>query len=120
MLAIANKNKEALEYRQATLQHKRKIASESSLEIESDLHAIIAQIASLETVIAALSDGPVKKENISDKKTAEYRLFKLQERKENNGVLALLQTEADKGCVEKHIDEINTFINGVFECLGSL
>ena len=119
-IAIARKNKNELEYRKITLEHKKQSSVESAVEIETALQAVNAEIAALETVIAGLPEGETKKDNISKKTKLEYKKFTLSERKESYGVLALLDTEVDIGCVEKDIAEFDTFITGVNERKNTL
>lgn len=119
-IAIAKKNKNALEYRKITLEHKKQNATDNAVEIETELQAVNAEIAALETVIAGLPEGETKKDNISKKTRLEYKRFTLTERKESYGVLALLDTEVDIGCVEKDIAEYDAFIAGVSDRKNSL
>lgn len=119
-IAIAKKNKNELEYRKITLEHKKQNSVESAVEIETSLQAVNAEIAALESVIAGLPEGETKKDNISKKTKLEYKKFTLSERKESYGVLALLDTEVDIGCVEKDIAEFDTFITGVNERKNTL
>ena len=118
--SIASKNKEDLEYKKITLDHKKKVASGSTVVIETELSATNAQIAVLETVIATLPEGDIKKENISKKTKLEFKRFTLLERKESYGVLSLLETEADIGCIDKDIEELDAFIAGVKDRKSSL
>lgn len=119
-IAIAKKNKNELEYRKITLDHKKQGAIDSAVEIETELQAVNAQIAAYETVIANLPEGDTKKENISKKTKAEHKRFLLTERKESYGVLSLLETEVDIGCVEKDIAEFDAYIAGLTERKNSL
>ena len=64
-IAIAKKNKNELEYRKITLEHKKQNSVESAVEIETSLQAVNAEIAALESVIAGLPEGETKKDNIS-------------------------------------------------------
>ena len=113
MISIANKNKAALEYKKITLQHKKQITSGNAIGIETDLQAVNAEIAALETVIANLADGDAKKEYQSRKIKLEFKKFTLTENKESYGVLSLLDTEFDIGCIDKDIEETDAFIAGV-------
>jgi len=120
MISIASKNKEDLEYKKITLDHKKKVATGSAVEIETELSATNAQIAVLETVIASLPEGEIKKDNISKKTKLEFKRFTLLERKESYGVLSLLETEVDIGCIDKDIEELDAFIAGVNDRKGNL
>jgi len=119
-IAIAKKNKNELEYRKLTLDHKKQGATDSAVVLETELQAVNAQIAAYEAVIANLPEGDIKKENISKQKKAEHKRFLLTERKESYGVLSLLETEVDIGCVEKDIAEFDAYIAGLTERKNSL
>jgi hypothetical protein len=120
MISIASKNKEDLEYKKVTLEHKKKVATGSAVEIETELSATNAQIAAMDTVIASLPEGDIKKESISKKTKLEFKRFTLLERKESYGVLSLLETEVDIGCIDKDIEELDKFVAGVNERKGNL
>ena len=113
MISIATKNKEALEYKKLTLQHKKNISTGNAVEIEAELQSVNAEIAALETVIASLPDGDTKKDQVSKKTKLEFKKFILSERKESYGVLSLLDTEVDIGCIDKDVEEIDAFIAGL-------
>ncbi len=113
MIAIANKNKAELEYKKITLQHKKNISTGNAVEIETELQSVNTEIAALETVIAGLPEGDTKKDQVSRKTRLEFKKFTLTERKESYGVLSLLDTEVDIGCIDKDIEETDTFIAGV-------
>lgn len=113
MISIANENKAALEYKKITLQHKKEISTKNAVGIETGLQSVNAELAALETVIATLPEGDYKKSQISRKTNLEFKKFTLTERKESYGVLTLLDTEIDIGCIEKDIQETDAFIAGV-------
>lgn len=74
-IAIAKKNKNELEYKKITLEHKMQSSVEIAVEVETALQAVNAEIAALETVIAGLPEGETKKDNISKKTKLEYKKF---------------------------------------------
>ena len=113
MISMAAKNKAPLEYKKLILQHKKEISTGNAVEIQTDLQSVNAEIAALETVISTLPEGDTKKYNMSKKVKLEFKRFTLGERKESYGVLSLLDTEIDIGCIDKDIEEIDAFIAGV-------
>lgn len=113
MIAMANKSKSALNYRKLTLLHKQEISTGNAVEIETALQSVNSEIAAVTTVIAALPEGDSKKEQVSKKTRLEFKLFTLTERKESYGILSLLDTEFDIGCIEKDIEQADAFIAGV-------
>lgn len=120
MIAMAKKSKNGLQYRKLTLEHKKEAATENAVEIETELQSVNAEIAALETVIAGLPEGDTKKDAVSKKTKLEYKRFILSERKESYGVISLLDTEIDIGCIDKDIAEIDDFIRGVGDRKESL
>lgn len=117
---MANKSKSALIYKKSTLLHRQEITTSNAVGIETALHSVNAEIAALETVIATLPDGDTKKEQVSKKTKLEFKRFTLTERKESYGVLSLLDTEVDIGCIDKDIEETDAFISGVNERKAAL
>ncbi|MEO8772622.1 MAG: hypothetical protein ABI402_21175 [Ferruginibacter sp.] len=113
MISIANKNKAALAYKKITLLHKKEISTGNAVEIETELQAVNAELASLETVIASLPEGDIKKDYLSRKTKLEFKKFTLNENKESYGVLSLLDTEIDIGCIDKDVEETDAFIAGI-------
>ena len=120
MTAMANKSKSALTYKKSTLLHKQEISTGNAVEIETALQSVNSEIAAVTTVIAALPDGDTKKEQISKKTKLEFKRFTLTERKESYGVLSLLDTEIDIGCIDKDIEETDVFIAGVSDRKANL
>lgn len=115
LIELAEKEKETLTYRKQGLQRQRKSATSTSQEIEADLAAIIAELKGLHLGYDSLPEGPAKKEAFSNIKKKEHKKFLLEERKENYGVLALLEKEFDIASIDRSIAETDDFIVQVTE-----
>lgn len=113
MIAIANKSKSALEYKKVTLLHKKEVSTGNAVGIETGLQSVNAELAILEAVIPTLPEGDYKKSQVSRQTTLVFKKFTLNQRKESNGVISLLDTEVDIGCIDKDIEETNSFIAGI-------
>ena len=110
MIDMANDDKDALAYRRTGLQRQRQTASATSVGIEADLASVVAELAALQTVLNTLPEGSVKEETGVKFTKAEYKKFLLEQRKANNGSVALVEKEYDIACVEQSISETDAFI----------
>ena len=85
----------------------------TSQEVEVLLLAVNTDLASVESVIATLADGPYRKEQINKKKRLEFKKFLLENRRESYGTVTLLEKQMDLACVKLSIDEVDAFIVAV-------
>lgn len=109
LLAWAAKEKADLNFKKLSEERLTTNYSETSIEIDAELQAIITEIASTETVIATLPAGNSKEDAIKKKVKLEYKKFLLENRKESYGVVALLEKELDLTKVTLELAEIDTF-----------
>lgn len=110
LLTMSNKEKDDLNFRKTSFSRNQVNYSENSAEINAELQVTNAKITSLTTVIAALPNGYAKDDNIKKLKKLEYRKFLLEDRKDNYGVVALLEKEHDIARIEKELEETNAYI----------
>ncbi|MCW3090884.1 MAG: hypothetical protein JWP81_1953 [Ferruginibacter sp.] len=110
LLALASKTKADLSYKQLSEERQRTTYDQTSVEIDADLLAVIAEITASQTVIDTLADGPSKQDSIKKKTKLEYQKFLLNGRKENYGSVALLQKEMDVAMLGVEVAEIDVFI----------
>lgn len=120
LIDIASADKESLSYRKTGLLRQREAASTTSMQIETELTSVMAEITALHTVIDNLPDGPIKDDTVVKLTKAEYKKFLLEQRKGNYGVLSLLQKEYDIATTEKDIDETDAFIAAVTDRMNLL
>jgi hypothetical protein len=120
LIDIAISEKESLAYRKTGLDRQRQNVSLTSVEIETELASVNAELSALQTVIDNLPDGPTKQEVLVKFRKAEYKKFLLEQRKGNYGVLSVLEKEYDISCTEKNIDETDLFIQAVTTHMNSL
>ncbi len=109
LLAWAAKEKADLNFKKLSEERLTNNYSAASIEIDAELQAVIAEIASTETVIATLPAGNSKEEAIKKKVKLEYKKFLLENRKESYGVVALLEKELDLSKVTLELNEIDSF-----------
>ena len=109
LLAWAAKEKADLNFKKLSEERLTNNYSAASIEIDAELQAVIAEIASTETVIATLPAGNSKEEAIKKKVKLEYKKFLLENRKESYGVVALLEKELDLSTVTLELNEIDSF-----------
>ncbi len=113
LLAWAAKEKADLNFKKLSEERLTNNYSETSIEIDAELQAVITEIASTTTVIATLPAGNSKDEAIKKKVKLEYRKFLLENRKESYGVVALLEKELDLSKVTLELAEIDTFSTAI-------
>ena len=104
LINIAKQEKEDLEFRKLSLERKRKTSTSTSIEVETELQSVNAEIAALESVITGLPDGSTKDDIILKKKKLEFKVLLLTERKNNYGIVSLIDKEFDIGRIEKEIE----------------
>jgi hypothetical protein len=120
LINIATQAKEDLEFRKLSLERQRKTTTMTSVEVETEIQSVTAEIAGLETYIATLPEGKSKEESVFKRKKLEYKLLLLSQRKNNYGVVALIEKEFDIGCIDKQLEETSSFINAVTQYMNSL
>ena len=113
LLTYAQNEKSDLEFK--ALSDTRLITkySTTSIDIESTLQGVNAEIAATETIIATLPDGPSKTDAVNRKFKLEYQKFLLENRKANYGYVALLQKESDLKRIQVEIDAVDVFIRTI-------
>lgn len=120
LINMTNQGIEDLAFRKISLERQRRNATMTSIELETELLSVNAEIAALESVIASLPEGTTKTDTIFKKKKLEYKVLLITERKSNYGVVSLIDKEFDIGCIEKQLEEANAFITAVTEHKNSL
>ena len=113
MLGAAEKEKNDLSFRKTSLERKQTQFAGNAIEVEAGLQATTAELSALDTIIAALPDGQIKNGNITRKKRLELKLYLLNQKKGDNGGIALVDKEFDLGRVIKELEETDAFITAV-------
>ena len=113
LLSLAVKEKADQAFKRLSEERLTLNYSETSIEIDAELQSVTTEIAATETIIAALPEGNSKEDAVKKKTKLEYKKFLLNNRKENYGVLALLEKELDLNRVTVEISEIDAFIAAV-------
>lgn len=93
----------------------RKLANSgnSSVGIDADIAAANAEIGVLETLVAGMPEGDIRKGYESKLTKAKYKLFTLIERRNTFGQLSILRQQYDLGQLEKDIAEVDLFITAI-------
>jgi len=113
LIELANSEKGTLAYRKVGLERQILNATVTTAEIESSLLAVTAELAGLQQVYDNMPEGPTKQNIFTSITKATYKKFLLEQRKENYGVLALLEKEYDIASVDRSIAETDDFIDQV-------
>lgn len=85
----------------------------SSTSIVADIAAATAEISVLQTLVAGMPEGDIRKGYESKLTKATYKLFTLNERRDTFGELAILQQQYELGQLEKDIVEANLFLAAI-------
>lgn len=110
LVAWAVKEKADLNYKKITYERLTQKYAETSIGLDAEIQGVIAEIAALETIIPALPEGPSKEAQRDKKTRLEFRLFVLENRKENFGTVALLQKQSELGRIDQEIAEVDAFV----------
>ncbi len=113
IIGIAKSERDGLIYRKTGLERQLANAASTSVEIDTNLASATAELNALQSVVDGLPEGPTKDETQRKIKKVEYRKFLLEERKDNYGVLALLEKEYDIACLQKNVEEAEAFITSI-------
>jgi hypothetical protein len=113
LVAWAVREKADLNYKKITIERVSQKYSENSVGLDAEIQGVIAELAATETIIAALPDGPSREAAMDKKVMLEYRKFVLENRRENFGVVALLQKESELGRINQQIEEVDAFLAAV-------
>lgn len=115
LIGLANKVEGDLEFRKLSLQRQQTSYTENSVEVNSELDAVTAELTALTSIIASLPDGTNKEEQITKKKKAELKQYLLSQKKDEYGSVALLNKEYELGRIERELEETQTFITALEE-----
>jgi hypothetical protein len=113
LIDLAKRDKDTLAYRKLGFERQRLSVTITSQEIASNLLAVTAELQALQAVHDSLPDGAAKQDIFNNIKKSEYKKFLLEQRKENYGVLALLEKEYDIASIDRSIVETDDFIGQV-------
>ena len=92
----------------------------STAGIESALSAAIAELASVESVIASEPDSPFKEEMKRRVPVLQVKINNLTSRSQRYGKIALLQKEYAMTCFDRQLEENDAYVTAVKERKGTL
>ncbi len=113
LILSAQQDKEVLDHRKRGLEIQIRNSAGNSVSIDAELASVNIEVDAYETVIANLPDGPVKEDNRRKLVKAQYKKFLLEQRKENYGVISVLEKEFDVARIEQELEESDAFIAAV-------
>ncbi len=93
LIDMAEREKKKLAERKMGFERKHETATLSSPEIEANLVAATGELQSVQSAYETTPDGPTREELADRLLKVKYKKFQLEERKENYGVLALVERE---------------------------
>jgi hypothetical protein len=110
LLSLAAKEKSDLEFQKLSQERQRKSYAETAGEVAAELQTVDAELTAITTVVAALPDGEVKDDNITRQKRLELRKRLLDDKKDNYGVVAVLEKELGIDRLDKELVAAQDFI----------
>lgn len=91
-------------------ERQRKSYAETAGEVAAELQTVDAELTAITSVVAALPDGEVKDDNITRQKRLELRKRLLDDKKDNYGVVAVLEKELGIDRLDKELAATQDFI----------
>lgn len=110
LLSMANKEKADLDFKKLSEQRQQTTYSENAVEIDAELQLVDAEISATQTIINSIPNGETKDDAVKKLTKLQYRKFLAEIRKENYGVVALLQKEMDLARLSLELSEVDKFI----------
>ena len=102
-----------LTFKKYSLEKRVSSSTTTTATLDADIPTVQAEISAYETILLNLPQGDARV-NIENKLTkARYKLFLLQERKTNYGVMAILDLESQIGNIEASLAELAVFVAAV-------
>lgn len=110
LLEMAQDDRKTLEFRKLSFERQQESYQDKSLDVQTELQAVQAQLTALNTIIPALPEGDEKENQITKQKKFEVRQRELNDRQEDYGVTALLDKEFDIACIAKSLEDLTVYV----------
>jgi hypothetical protein len=110
---LLDKDKGDLEFRKISLGRQTKQYAQNAVEVEAELAAVNTELDSLASIIAGLPAGERKREEEIRKQRTIVRKMLLEERKNDYGVVALIEREVELDLTERHIAAVTEALAAV-------
>lgn len=110
LITLSQKEKADLEFQKLSAERLTTKYRDNSVEIESTLQGVIAELDGVNTVLAVVPAGPTRDDLLNRKTKLEYKKFLLENRKSSYGVVALLEKQLDLERINREITEVDGFI----------
>ncbi len=103
LIESAQMEREEIAFRKQQQERQYKGISNGTVGVDSELAAVTAEIGSIEPIVASLPDGQLKKDFQVRLTKLNYKKFTLEQRKDQYGILALLEKEFQINCTEQEL-----------------
>ncbi len=110
ILTLVSREQADLQFAKAATEREITHYAENSVEVDAELQKVNAELAAYTTIVANLPAGENKEANITKLKRLEVRQRVLADRKNDYGVVALLDKQLSLGRIEKELVEVDAFI----------
>lgn len=113
LLNLIQKEVDDLSFQKTSLERQQKKYAETTVEVESEIKLVQAELDAVNTVLAGLPEGETKQDNVKKQKRFEYSLFLLNNRKTSYGAITLLEKEFSVARIAKELEEATAFVTAV-------
>jgi predicted transcriptional regulator len=113
LLNLTQKEVDDLAFRKTSLERQQKKYAETTVEVESEIKLVQAELDAVNMVLAGLPEGETKLDNVKKQKRFEYSLFLLNTRKSSYGAITLLEKELNVARITKELEEAAAFVTAV-------
>lgn len=113
VLNMAHQDKDFLLVQQTNLERQVKVHATTSVEVESELKTVNAELDFLAAQIPTIEDQSLKENKLKDQSKLQYRQRVLLGRKVDYGALSLLDREFSLERVKKELQEADNFITTI-------
>lgn len=113
VLTWAGRERDTLSFKKTAEERLITKFAETSVEIESLLQGVIAELAFLANLIPGLPDGPTRDEYLIKQEARMHKKFVLETRRESYGSIALLQKQVEVAQIEEQIEQVDVFMTAV-------
>jgi hypothetical protein len=120
LISEATRTRGDLDNKKYTMTRKRQNSSETSTSIEGELASLNAQITAYEAFAPTLPEGKAKQDIEVQIVNLKHKLFLLNNRRANYGLLSAIQLELEINVIEQSIASTDAYIAAVAAMKASL
>lgn len=113
LTTVIEKDRKGLAYKKASLERQAELYAENSVEVDTDLAEVTAELTALQGVVATLPAGEAKDSNEARVKRLELKKFLLTQRDKDYAAVSLIAREFDLACVNSQLAEADALLAAI-------